>query len=183
MLFHTSIASFIVYFLLLHQPVNQLANEVELIPVDAGFEDRGVLSDSLRVVPVDLRHDTAFETLYKVAGSDGVYVRKAGGLRAVFKNPAYFDTGTGLIPLLPAGTVYSIGEVNIALFGQLTKLSTRGISDQRIAPQRYTTGVNPPTITTQLSPRGVFRFIDDEEYRRERLTTFVLGLALSDRIR
>jgi hypothetical protein len=182
MLFHTSIAGFIAYFLLLSQPTNQLANEVELIPVDAGYEDRGALSDSLRVERVDLRHDTAFETLYKVAGSDGVYVRKAGGLRAVFKNPAYFDTATGAIPLLPAGTVYSIGELNVALLGQLSKLSTGGISDRRVIPQRYTTGVKSVPITAQRTPRGVFRFIDDEEYRRERLTSLVLGIVLSESV-
>jgi hypothetical protein len=183
MLFHTSIASFVAYFLLLSQPTSKLAEEVELIPVDAGFEDRGALSESFRVEQVDLRHDTAFETLYKVSGSDGVYVRKAGGLRAVFKNPTYFDTANGAIPLLPAGTVYSIGEVNVSLLGQLSTLSTVGVSDERVVPQRYIAGLKPAPITTRRTPRGVVRFIDDEEYRRERLTSLVLGIILSDRFR
>ena len=60
--------------------------QVELVPVDAGVEDRGALSTSLFVEPKDLRQNQSFERLYKVEGSDDVYVRKAGGLKAIFRS-------------------------------------------------------------------------------------------------
>jgi hypothetical protein len=176
MLFHTSIAGFIAYFILVLQPVKQ----VELIPVDAGYEDRGALSDSLRVIPLDLRQDTSFEKLYRVAGSDGVYVRKAGGLRAVFKNPTYFDSEVGLIPLLPAGTVYSIGELNVDVLGQLQQLSEQTIPEGLIVAERYGFREGAIPITPRATRRGYIRFLKDEAYRRERLAFLVLKIVLSE---
>ena len=55
---------------------SQLANPVELIPVDAGVADRNVLSTSLRIQPQDMRLDQAFERLYRVEGSRN---RASGG--------------------------------------------------------------------------------------------------------
>ncbi len=69
----------------------QPANEVKLIPVEEGVADRGVLSESFHIEPLDLRQDVSFEQLYRVEGSEGVFVRKAGGLQAVFRNPDYLD--------------------------------------------------------------------------------------------
>lgn len=176
MLFHTSFLGFVAYFILFVQP----AKEVELIPVDAGVEDRGALSGSLRVEPVDWRQDNNFEKLYRVAGSDGIFVRKAGGLRAVFRNPSYFDTRSGSIPIIPAGTVYSIGEINADLFGQLKELSDVADPDELLVAERYGFNEESVPITTRPTKRGSVRFIDDEQYRRERLTFFVIKIVLGE---
>ena len=118
MFLHFTILSFIsmTSFMLMQD------DPIQLIPVDAGFEDRGSLSDSLRVVPKDLRQNQSFEQLYKVAGSNDIYVRKAGGLSAVFKNPVYIDAESGSIPIVPAGTVYCIGAIRPELLRQLGHL-------------------------------------------------------------
>jgi hypothetical protein len=176
MLFHTSLLGFVAYFILLLQP----AKEVELIPVDAGVEDRGALSGSLRVEPVDWRQNNDFEKLYRIAGSDGIFVRKAGGLRAVFRNPSYFDTRSGAIPIIPAGTVYSIGEINAELYGQLKELSDIAAPDELVIAQRYGFYEESVPITTRPSKRGSVRFIDDEQYRREKLTFFVINIVLGE---
>ena len=167
---------FIAYFILLMQQTPG----VKLVPVDAGIEDRGSHSGSLRAEPKDLRQDNAFEKLYKVAGSDGVYVRKAGGLRAVFRNSAYFDTKDGSVPLIPAGTVYSIGEMRVDLLGQLEELFEPTTPDELIVAQRYNANNFPPIpITTRHTSRGNFKFLDDEVYRRERMALFVLNIVLA----
>ena len=172
--FHLSAASFIAYFFLILQP----AKEVELVPVDQGVQDRSPLSGSLRVVPVDMRQDNSFEKLYRVEGSDGVYIRKARGLRAVFKNPTYLDTSGGSIPLIPAGTVYSIGEVRTELLGQIEQLSEAPVPDSLIVPQphKFTSKEYSKSVITPH--RQSMRFINDESYRRRRLASLVLSLVL-----
>jgi hypothetical protein len=158
--------------------VLQQDNPVELIPVDGGVADRGSLSDSLRSMPMDLRQNQSFEKLYKVAGSEDVYVRQAGGLRAVFKNSAYIDTETGAIPIVPAGTVYCIGEVThdvLRQLGVLVKLENQLQEVQTSATDSY----NPRRTTASRAPRNTIKFLDDESYRRKRLAMFVLDVVLN----
>ena len=56
--------------------VMQNYDPVELVPVEGGVADRGSLSGSLRVLPADLRQNQSFEKLYKIVGSDDVYIRQ-----------------------------------------------------------------------------------------------------------
>jgi len=159
--------------------VVQQDDPVELIPVEGGVADRGSLSDSLRSMQVDLRQNQSFEKLYKVNGSEDVYVRQAGGLRAVFKNPVYIDTQTGAIPIVPAGTVYCIGEVTQDVLRQLGVLVTP--KDQLPkAKDASATNVHVPRRTTaSRAPRNTIQFLDDESYRRQRLAMFVLDVVLN----
>jgi len=175
MFFHTVTLAITTYFLLVTQP----SQPIEFIPVDAGVEDRGVLGESLLSSPVDLRQDQSFEKLYKVKGNDDVYVRKAGGLRAVFRSSHYIDSADGSIAIVPAGTVYCIGEVRPELLRQLGVLVNPEVvvSAQEVIaqkPQRMTS-LPHTSVTREQS----IRFFDDEAYRRERLTLFVLEMVLS----
>ena len=151
---------------------------VELEPVDGGIADRGSLSGSLRVVPVDLRQNQSFEKLYKVVGSDDVYIRQAGGLRAVFRNPVYIDTASGSIPIVPAGTVYCIGEVTQEVLKQLGILITPDIQFQDSVAPATLEPHQPRRITPSSAPRNTIKFLDDETYRRTRLALFVLDVVL-----
>ena len=165
----TSFTSFLFLF---------FADPIELIPVDAGVEDRGALSDSLHVEQTNMRQDHAFEKLYKIAGSDNVYVRKSGGLSAVFRTSAYVQTPNGDVPIVPAGTVYYIGEIPPELVQQLGKLqeplktpSTLIIAEMAI----------PKAVTMSSKnkiPRYSIEFLENETYRRQRLTSFVLDIVL-----
>ena len=159
--------------------VVQQDDPVELIPVDGGVADRGSLSDSLRSMPVDLRQNQSFEKLYKVIGSEDVYVRQAGGLRAVFKNSAYIDTETGAIPIVPAGTVYCIGEVTQEVLRQLGVLVTPEDQLQELQQASATNSYNPRRTTASRAPRNTIQFLDDESYRRQRLAMFVLDVVLN----
>ena len=177
MFFHAAALGLVTYFLL----SVQTSDPVELVPVDAGFEDRGALGDSFKLLQKDLRKDNAFEKLYKVKGSDGIYVRKAGGLHAVFRNPEYVDTELGYFPIVPAGTVYCIGKMRPELLqqlGVLAKPTTRnqgGIEKAKMPPTR----LSPPAQSKAYTGNKTIRFIDDEQYRRQRLTSFVLEIVLS----
>ena len=180
MIYHASFLSFIAYFILVLQPVVPM----ELIPVEAGVEDRGVLSESLRLLPLDMRQDQSFEQLYKIAGSDGVYVRKSGGLYAIFKNSAYKDTRQGELPIVPPGTVYSIGQVHIALMQQLEMLAAPTIPENMVQPEDMLYA--PNSISQRLrgitiapsQNHGPVRFMSDEGYRRKRLAMMVLEIVL-----
>lgn len=154
---------------------------MELVPVDAGVEDRGAFGSSFKLLQKDLRKDNAFEKLYRVKGSDGIYVRKAGGLYAVFRNPEYIDTEFGFFPIVPAGTVYCIGKMRPELvqqLGVLAKPTTRNqvdIGKAELPPLRW----SPPAQSKVYTENKTIRFVDDEQYRRQRLTSFVLEIVLS----
>jgi hypothetical protein len=173
------------YFIIYSAVALQPSKPLELIPVDAGVEDRGALSTSLRSIPLDSRQDLSFERLYKVAGSDDVYVRKAGGLYAIFKQSVYVNTKFGEVPVIPAGTVYSIGEIRVDLLGQIGAIAEPNDSDIRVT-NNYIEGspaTNYPYVSEahrSLSGIGLPRFIDDEPYRRARLASLVLKIVLCD---
>ncbi len=158
----------------------QPANEVKLIPVEEGVADRGVLSESFHIEPLDLRQDVSFEQLYRVEGSEGVFVRKAGGLQAVFRNPDYLDVDSGAIPLVPAGTIYSIGKVSTDLLGQLATMSEPMVDKELSHTATTATTLDLSPISGGGYSGGSLRFIDDESYRRERLTLFVLEIVLAE---
>ena len=147
-----------------------VSDPVELVPVDAGVEDRGALSTSLFVEPKDLRQNQSFERLYKVEGSEDVYVRKAGGLKAIFRSSQYAKIYGREVPIVPAGTVYVIGAIRPELVASMGGLS----------PSAEDTSTDPEVQTQQVKrthvPAGVrsLRFVEDEGYRRKRLASFVL---------
>ncbi len=159
-------------FCLLIQPTS-----VELTPVDAGVEDVNGLSESLILEPFDMRDNQSFEQLFRVKGSPEIYVRRAGSLHAVFRDPHYLETIGGSIPLVPAGTIYCIGEVTqdvlhqlgVIARGELT-LKNEQVSNEQVAARNPT----PPTISH--APLHTIRFLDDSQYRRQRLASFVLEI-------
>ena len=157
----------------------QVTDPIELIPVDAGVEDRGALSDSLRVAPKDLRQNQSFERVYRVKGSDDIYIRQAGGLRAVFKNPEYVESTHGNIAIVSAGTVYCIGEVSPLLLKQMGMLMEPRLQEI-VPPEVEEDGAN--ILPTRPSPprTKTIRFLDDETYRRQRLMSFVMEIVLSN---
>ena len=136
---------------------------------------------SLKVVRTSLQQNQSFEQLFRVAGSKDIYIRKAGGLRAVFRNPAYLGSGDNAIPLIPAGTIYCIGGVRPELLKQLGHLQKEDSEieawvqeDIPIKRKRQSSNRIP-----KVAPMSkTIKFIDNESYRRKRLTSFVLDIVL-----
>lgn len=154
---------------------------IELIPVDAGTEDRGSISGSLKVVRTNLQQNQSFEQLFRVAGSKDIYIRKAGGLQAVFRNPVYFGSGDDAIPLVPVGTIYCIGGVRPELLKQLGQLQNDEDDfeewTQKDIPIKRRRQAQQAK-TSVVSHSKTIQFIDNESYRRKRLASFVLDIIL-----
>ena len=154
---------------------------VELIPVDGGIEDRGSISGTLKVVRTNLLQSQSFEQLFRVAGSKDIYIRKAGGLQAVFRNPAYLGSGDDAIPLVPAGTIYCIGGIRPELLKQLGHLQNEDdeieerTQEEIPIKRRWQSSQGQTSVVTHSK---TIQFIDNESYRRKRLTSFVLEIAL-----
>lgn len=77
-------------------------------PLEEGMADVGELARSLLVTPQDLRIGSDFEHVYQA--DNGKFFRQQGGLIATFSRSEYVATRTGAMPVVPAGTVFSIGQ-------------------------------------------------------------------------
>lgn len=87
---------------------------------EPGTEDMGVLSESLRLMPLDLRIADDWGDLYRIESDYGtLYARRAGAVTAVFPQSNYVDLGFGAMPTIPADTVFVIGEPSPSLLRQL----------------------------------------------------------------
>lgn len=89
-------------------------------PIEQGVGDVNPLSQSQRVLPVDLYVPTRFEKVYKLEDvirrgdalrstpSGGGFVRFSGGVAAVFPFSTYEPTARGNVATIPAGTVFHL---------------------------------------------------------------------------
>jgi hypothetical protein len=173
MIYHAITMAFTCFLLLIGEPESP-----ELIPVESGVADRGSLSSSLRVEQVDFRQDHAFERLYRVKGSSDIYVRKSGGLTAIFRSSEYVKTSSGDIPIVPAGTEYCIGEIPQRLLKQIDELQEPlPAPDSMIQAQIISIDESNRVFTKERTYRSI-KFLENESYRRKRLASFVLEIAI-----
>ncbi len=77
--------------------------------VEAGTEDIDGLATTLRTDPYDPRLPTGFQRVYRVPGSDTLFMRGNGALFAIFDASTYRPNGKGASAALPPGTVFHIG--------------------------------------------------------------------------
>lgn len=81
--------------------------------VDQGSADVGPLSESLRLVPIDMRASDSFERVFRLEGVDGAqdqFARRSGAITAVFSQSVYLPSQFGGGVAIPAGTVFYIGD-------------------------------------------------------------------------
>lgn len=82
--------------------------------LDPGFEDVGPLGQSLQLQRIDIRQDQNFARVYGVNDGTGRYVRRDGAINAVFPQSDYATfnqrSGAVTVPLVPAGTIFYIGD-------------------------------------------------------------------------
>ncbi len=81
-----------------------------------GGSDLDPLRGNPRVLPTDLRAPMGFEDVFQLRSTDrfgreqSAFARRSGGLTAVFPRSVYVPSRNGLVPEVPAGTVFIIGE-------------------------------------------------------------------------
>jgi hypothetical protein len=81
-------------------------------PIEPGIEDRGPLSESLRIIQPGLAQPQHFEQIYRIIGPEGeMLMRASGGLYAVFPRSDYAFTEQGPLATVPPGTVFYIGSL------------------------------------------------------------------------
>ena len=85
--------------------------------IEQGVADVDLLRRSLRVSPwAEMRRPEDFEAVYRLSGTDaltsgdGMFYRFDGALTAAFPRSVYNQSpGGGLVPVIPAGTIFYIG--------------------------------------------------------------------------
>ncbi|MEZ6317807.1 MAG: hypothetical protein R3B49_03485 [Phycisphaerales bacterium] len=88
-----------------------LAQSLGLQPVAAGTDDASPMSNSLELMPIDLRDPAGFDRVYRLPTEDGsLFARADGGLTAIFPRSEYTATPWGTVAEVPAGTVWVIGQ-------------------------------------------------------------------------
>ncbi|MBY0262378.1 MAG: hypothetical protein K2Q20_08540 [Phycisphaerales bacterium] len=175
-----------------------------LTPVEQNVGDLGPLTTSLRTPPADLRTPMEFDRVYRVPGSSrGINIpqalspaggqdgsrlaRVSGGITAVFPSSDYMQTKkSGIVPVVPAGTVFYIGPIPQAAPPQTRRISPFAVdtlavlaSDTRSAPAPILWEAElkpaPAPLPTPVGRRHL-HVMTDEQYRRDRVRR-VLGLA------
>jgi len=88
--------------------------------VEAGFDDLGLLSRSSRIPMADLRRPDAWDRVYRMTAERGdLFARRNGGLTAVFPRSDYILGRDGEVAVVPADTIYVIGDPPPWLLRQL----------------------------------------------------------------
>ncbi len=101
-----------------------------LRPVEAVWSDLNPLAGGSRLVPIDLRQDWDFETLYRVGSGQapgrrtvlgtGYFARRHAGVTAVFPRSVYAPDGAGgPVAVIPPDTTFVIGEANRYTAGRI----------------------------------------------------------------
>lgn len=88
--------------------------EPPLEPVQQGTVDANPLAAPASVQPLDLRLPLGFDRVYRVVEPgrsmlNQRYARSSGALTAVFPRSQYTPTRDGVVPEIPAGTIFYIG--------------------------------------------------------------------------
>jgi hypothetical protein len=78
-------------------------------PIDQGLADRNQLGTSLRSLPQSIDAGRSFGRLYVDPRRPDRFLRRQGGLSAVFPKSVYVGEGSDGIPIVPPGTVFEIG--------------------------------------------------------------------------
>lgn len=120
--------------------VQAASGQQALKAVEENVGDLGPLSRSLRELGADLRQPTNFDRVYRTPGKDDRFMRINGGLYAVFERSLYAPSKSGLVPLIPGGTVFYIGRPSFLRdVEQHTSEEKSGLLDKRSYSNRMDT--------------------------------------------
>lgn len=180
----------LVIVLAIAQP--SLAQVDTLIRIQPGVADVEPNARSLLVQPVDLRSSVGFDILYQgtwsdpILGTRDVFARRQGALTAVFPRSSYVRTEAGIVPEIPAGTIFYIGDPPPTLESLRKRLdldaTTNGRRDLRLEtsmPQEH----RPPELTTEtLDLTNDMSIWRDESYRQARVSRLIRAAAQAEKI-
>jgi hypothetical protein len=79
------------------------------IPLDQSVNDVNPLATSFRHMQEDFRQPLGFSEVYPVPGRPDLLMRVNGSVYAVFPQSVYSEGKKGIVPMIPANTVFYIG--------------------------------------------------------------------------
>lgn len=147
--------------------------------IEQGVADVDLLRRSLRVSPwAEMRRPENFEAVYRLSGADafgggdGMFYRFDGALTAAFPRSVYAESASGgLIPQVPAGTIFYIGlppALTAPAAPPRPPAYNRLDFSASLAPD---SGAAPPSPRPDpLPPRSIW---SNEAYRRARLSALI----------
>lgn len=105
--------------------------EPPLEPVQQGTIDANPLAAPASVQPLDLRLPLGFDRVYRVVEPgrsmlNQRYARSSGAITAVFPRSQYTPTRDGVVPEIPAGTIFYIGGLPDDFFSSPPPAIRRG---------------------------------------------------------
>ena len=157
------------------EPVDDpvLEEPLLLTPLDARVDDVSPLSTSFKVEYPGLETPSGFSSVYRVPGDPDRMMRVNGGLRAIFTQSVYQSTAFGSFPLIPASTVFQIGES--AVVPEERPASEKGAVESpdyegmARAGFGYVPDASPGSDGPATESAELPRFVTDADYRRRRL--------------
>lgn len=153
------------------------AQEQPVRPIDQGYEDTDALRTSIRVEPIDLRRPAGFGQVYRVPGDPTAFSRTDGAVTAVFDRGAYVRTPQGVMPDIPAGTVFYIGGLPQHLREQETQQALLPNQIDRRVPADW----KPEALVerNETLPRG--HVLIDDAFRKRRVRILLRAAYLSEK--
>lgn len=171
-------------------------------PVQPGRADVSPLAWSLQYVQPSLQSPSGFDRVYRLrspsdlyaraATEGGLFARASGGITAVFPVSQYVQTPRGEQPVIPAGTIFVLGDPARLLAAPPRQQAPLRLGDATTyvggtpatrAPQHQDLkadslspppprGLQPPSLPA-VRPEALPRrsLWENEQYRRERLAT------------
>jgi hypothetical protein len=103
--------------------------------IDQAVADINPLGTSLRNLQVDLRQPTGFANVYEVPGRPDLRMRINGGIFAIFPFSTYAQSRRGTVPLIPANTVFFIGEPSPESTARIPKMNLQQFAEPSSEPQ------------------------------------------------
>lgn len=112
--------------------------------LDQAVEDVNLLSESLRILQLDLRQPLGFSSVYEIPGHSDWLMRQSGELYAVSPQSAYARTQAGTLAIVPADTIFYIGRCSLERLGMgRDQLAAAGGIDAPPKAVRYEPRLDP----------------------------------------
>lgn len=162
--------------------------EPPLEPVQQGTIDANPLAAPSNVQPLDLRLPLGFDRVYRVVEPgrsmlNQRYARSSGALTAVFPRSQYTPTRDGVVPEIPAGTVFYIGGLPDDIFSSPPPSIRRGPTYVDRAVRAVPGNAQPADLPGERTSRSADRvtqrdvierpvpvsIMTDEAYRQARI--------------
>ena len=172
--------------------------EPPLEPVQQGTVDANPLAAPASVQPLDLRLPSGFDRVFHVvepwrSSLNQRYARTSGALTAVFPRSQYTPTRDGVVPEIPAGTVFYIGGLPDNPLTSPPPAIRRGPSYIDRSVRAVPSNAGPAEDPRELLPRSADRvtrrelierpvpssIMTDEGFRQERVGELIDRAAAS----